>query len=444
MTPCPEPGAQTGSSSRVVCARACVIVLIGVLAFSSGIECGFAGRPDSTKPQKDSPPSHSAPTPVLSWDNGMHLRSRDGKAQAEIGGEIQIDGRFFADSPPSHGIPSLLLRRGRLVVIGSGFNRLSLRVTAESRKNGPFTLRDAYVDIGISKQMWIRIGKGKSGIGLERMQSNRYLMLAERALPSGLIPDRDIGVQLYGNILRNRVAYMGGLFRGVPDGGNSETSTNHGADGEFRVFTYPFRGMQSSIFRGLGAGIGGSAGRTRGTLPTFTTAGLAQFFSYRRGAIADGVRTRISPQADFYRRRLGVLAEYAISAQEVRLGNVVRRVSDTAWQASASFVLTGENASYSGVVPAHAFNPANHHWGAFEVAGRLDSLRVGPSAFPLLAEPSAAARKASGFGAGLNWYPQRYVKVVFNYVRTGFAGGAIGGNRPTENAFITRLQFSYY
>ena len=269
-------------------------------------------------------------------------------------------------------------------------------------------------------------------------------MLTERALVTDLIPDRDIGIQLHGNLLGNRATYMGGWFRGVPDGGSSENRVNHGADAEYRVFMYPFRGWHASPLAGLGIGIGGSAGTEQGTLPSFTTAGLAQFFRYRPSALADGERARISPQADYYWRRVGVMAEYAFSAQDVRLGDAARRIANTAWQASASYVLTGENASYSGVIPAHALNPSEHYWGAFEVAGRLNSLEVDPSAYPILADPRSAARKAGGYQLGLNWYPQRYVKFVFDYARTRFIGGATSGDRPTENAFIIRVQLNYY
>ncbi len=330
------------------------------------------------------------------------------------------------------------------MVIGSGFDRLGVRVMAESQKDGSFTLRDAYVNVGINKRMRFRIGKTKSAIGLERSQSNRYLMFAERAFPSSLTPDRDLGIQLYGDLLGGRVTYMSGIFHGVPDGGSLENSTNHGADAEFRIFTHPFRGTNTPHFAGLGFGIGGSAGTERGSLPSFTTAGLARFFLYRPGAMADGERTRISPQADYYWRRLGVIAEYVLSAQDVRLGNAVRRVNNAAWQTSGVFVLTGENASSSGVMPFHAFNPGVHHWGALELAGRFNSLRVDPSAFPLFANPSTAAQKADGFQAGLNWYPQKNFKLVFNYAQTKFVGGAEAGNRPTEKAFIMRLQFNYY
>ncbi len=440
----PEPANKANEGLRGLLFRPCACLLIGLFVFISGIEYSFAQDSDSGKSKVDSAPSPSASNRVVSWNNGLRIRSRDGNSQVEIGGMLQLDDREFFGPEPSQNLPDFILRRGRIVVLGTALKRLGFRFTVESQKDGPMVLRDAYLDLGVSEGVHIRTGKFKSPLGLERLQEPRNLTFTERSLLTNLIPDRDLGIMLHGDVLTKRLTYMGGLFRGVPDGGNSETSSNHGADGEFRVFTYPFRDTPTSLLGGLGLGIGGSAGNEEGTLPSFKTPGLAQFLSYRKDAVADGERTRISPQADYYWRQLGMMAEYALSAQDVRLGDVLRRVSNTAWETTVSFVLTGENASYTGVTPAHTLNPANQHWGALEVAGRLNSLRVDPNAFPLLADPATAAQKASGFAAGLNWYPQKYFKIMFNYAQTKFVGGALAGNRPTEKAFIVLFQFSCY
>ena len=45
---------------------------------------------------------------------------------------------------------------------------------------------------------------------------------------------------------------------------------------------------------------------------------------------------------------------------------------------------------------------------------------------------------------GVNWYLNRYVKLVLNYERTEFDGGsATRGDRPTEGVILTRMQLSY-
>ena len=97
------------------------------------------------------------------------------------------------------------------------------------------------------------------------------------------------------------------------------------------------------------------------------------FFKYRTDAIADGQATRFSPQAYYSYGSFGLLTEYITSSQEVGLGNDSDKLTNTGWQIAASYVLTGEAASYKSVVPKQNFNPAANTWGAFEVVGRVRS-----------------------------------------------------------------------
>jgi len=108
-----------------------------------------------------------------------------------------------------------------------------------------------------------------------------------------------------------------------------------------------------------------------------------------------------------------------------------------------TYVLSGENASYSGVVPKRSLDPRARTWGAFEVATRYSELNVDKNAFPLFANSSVSARKARAWAGGLNWYFNRNVKFVVNYEQTFFKEGGLVGNRQTEKAVMTRFQLAY-
>jgi phosphate-selective porin OprO/OprP len=172
-----------------------------------------------------------------------------------------------------------------------------------------------------------------------------------------------------------------------------------------------------------------------------------QFFGYRDDVLADGARLRWSPQAYFHRGRLGLLGENSSSRQHLlsTTSGIGADIDNRAWQISAVWVLTGEDATYQGVAkPNHPFALGEPGWGAFELVGRYGRLDIDDAAFPLFADPESAARTASSWGLGLNWYLTANFKLMANYTHTVFDGGAVdGADRPDENTLFTRAQLSF-
>ena len=287
-------------------------------------------------------------------------------------------------------------------------------------------------------------------MGLERLQSSAALSEIERALPSELAPNRDIGVQLQGEFANSEVSYAIGVFNGAVDGRDAAT-TNPDNDFEYagRLFFEPFKNDANAL-SGLGFGIGGSIGDKHGSgnnfLPRYRTPGQLQFFGYLTTVLADGQQTRFSPEGYYYRGGFGLLAEYIVSKQAVRVGAVREDISNKAWQTTASYVLTGEDTGYRGVLkPSRPFAPGkNGGWGAFELVGRYSVLEVDEAAFPLFANPSTSANQANSWTLGVNWYLNSNLKLVVNYLHTSFEGGAAAGaDRESEKALFSRLQVAF-
>jgi phosphate-selective porin OprO/OprP len=110
---------------------------------------------------------------------------------------------------------------------------------------------------------------------------------------------------------------------------------------------------------------------------------------------------------------------------------------------AASYVVTGEQASYKGVNPKRPFDPRNGAWGAVEIATRYSDLSVDKDAFPSFADPAVSARKARAWAAGVNWYLNKGVKIVLDYEQTKFDGGAAGADREDERVILSRFQIAY-
>jgi phosphate-selective porin OprO/OprP len=396
---------------------------------------------------QQSPPTEPAFT---AGKDGFSWKSADGDFALRLRGYFQLDGRFFSNETPS-GVDTFLLRRARPIFEATVFKIFDFRLMPDFGQ-GTTVLFDGYLEARFSPALKLRAGKFKPPVGLERLQSATDLMFPERAQPTNLVPNRDVGVQLAGDLADARVQYAVGVFNGVLDGGNGDADNNDAKDLDARLFFQPFV-MAKNAASGLGFGIAGSTGDQSGTvsapnLPSFRTGGQATFFSYRSDGsaagttFADGARRRLAPQATFYLGPFGLLAEYVSSRQEVRRGADSAELTNTAWQAATSWVIGGSN-SYRGVTPKKPFSGFGTGPGAFELALRYSRLEVDRDAFPVFANPASAARTARAWGFGLHWWANRNVRLMTSYEWTQFDGGAASGDRRDERVLITRFQIAF-
>ena len=442
----PHAGADTTTDSEIRALREQIAALDQKLRVLE--------RKQELKAEEDAAAAKSR-AKVAANDKGFTLGSADGANTFRPRVLIQADARLFLDDGGIPNNDTLVLRRARLGAEGT-FNKLFEYQFVGEFAGSSTSVLDANINLALDPRYQVRVGKFKSPVGLEQLQSDAWAFFTERAYPSQLVANRDLGVYLHGELAGGAISYGLGVFNGLGDGG-STTNADVDDEKEFaaRLFFTPFRNDEDSSLQGLGFGIGGSTTQTRGATGLtggYRTDGQQTFFRYRAGTIADGDVWRVSPQAYWYRGAVGVLGEYVVSVANPRVGaaGATTELKQTAWQLAAGYVLTGEDASYRGVVPGRAFDPGAKTWGAFEITARLANLSVDEDAFPLFADPAASAAEALTFGVGLNWYLSRSVRATFNYFQTDFsaAPGAppVPSNaviRQDERAFISRLQLTF-
>ncbi len=383
--------------------------------------------------------------PVLTVSpEGFNVKSKDSAFQLKFRGQIQTDARFYGNDDTSGVSNTFLLRRVRPTLEGTVFKYFDFRLMPDFG-GGTTALQDAWVNFKYWKAAQVRVGKFKSPIGIERLQSDPAGQFIETALSTNLVPNRDIGVDLNGELFNGVLTYDAGVFNGVADAGSADTDIHDDKEFVGRIFALPFKNTSHDLLNGLGFGIGGSAGSAHGSnLPTYRSGGQQTIFGYTPATgtvIADGERLRLAPQAYYYYGPLGLLGEWIETSQEVRKGIRSGKISQTGWQIASTYVLTGENAAYTGVIPRYAFNPSEGKWGAFELAGRFSGITIDDGAFPVFANPATSVNEAKAWDIGLNWYLNRNLKLMTHFEQTFYDGGsATKGNRKTENAFLSRLQ----
>ncbi|MGZ8717148.1 MAG: porin [Gaiellaceae bacterium] len=393
------------------------------------------------------------PAPVIgAGPDGFFLQSADKNFVIKLRGYTQLDSRFFlaeSDEDPTNQNDTFIFRRVRPIVEGTVGGWADFRIMPDFA-NSQLVLQDAYTNLRpFGPIAQLQIGKYKSPFGLERLQSATALTFIERGLPTNLVPNRDLGFQLWGNVGEGLLTYQLAVMNGVTDGGSGESDNNDGKDIIARLFGHPFVNTTTLPLQGLGLGVAATWGRETGTPSNYRTSGQQTFFSWASGTQLDNDRFRISPQAYWYWGPFGLFGEYVFTSTDVTRtvagGKVSAGPDADSWQLAASYVLTGENASYRGVTPRESFSPSKGTWGAFEVAARYDQLSIDEEVFEKgFANPSTSAREAQGATLGVNWYLNRFLKFGVNYEPSWFDGGAPdGGDRNAEDLVSTRFQLNY-
>ena len=390
---------------------------------------------------------------VAAGAGGFEIRSADSAFRVRIRGYLHADSRYYGDDDDNRGVDTFIVRRARPILEATFFKIFDFRIMSDFG-GGTAVVQDAYLDARFSKVFSLRAGKQKPPLGQERLASATDILFMERALPTALVPNRDVGVQVYGDPTP-WLTYQVGVFNGVIDGGSGDTDVADSKDVVGRLVFSPFKADSTSPLQTLAIGIGGSGGKDVGTaaapaLAQIRSGGQLVWFRYRTDGtapnttIADGSRSRVTTHGQYYLGQLGLQAEYVVSRQDVRRAADADEIEQQAWQVTGAWVLTGETATGRAIQPRTAFDPGKGAWGAFEIVARANSLSIDDAAFPVFANLDQAARKATAAGVGLNWYLNRNVKIVADYERTAFErGAAAGADRPDEHALFTRFQIAF-
>jgi phosphate-selective porin OprO/OprP len=381
----------------------------------------------------------SAATVASYGPDAISIESADGKFQFRFRPLVQVDARFFLDDG---GTNTFLLRRVRPVMDGTVFEYFDWRIVPELA--GTPRIDQAFANVRLFKEIQLRAGKLIAPVDFERNVDPTNNPFMEYSLTSNLMPDRDVGIELHGNILGETIVYEGGIFNGASDDQSLDTDNNDKKDLAGRLVVQPFQPTFVTALRKLGLGIAATHGTHVGALPVYHTSVGTTFFQYADGVTAGGTLRRLAPQAFFYLGPFGVYGQYVQSTQIVVAPGLSTRLNHDAWQLTGTFFITGEENSMTRVTPKHALDPRRLGFGAVELVGRIGELRIDEDAFTLqVADPNLSARKATNWGAGANWYLARNFKAMLDYEHTSFKGGSPAGDRPSESMILARIQAAY-
>jgi phosphate-selective porin OprO/OprP len=391
------------------------------------------------------------PGPVVSIGaSGFSIRSADTNFAITLRGLLQLD-TVWSDA--EDGDDGFLVRRARPILDGTVFRDFDFRVAYEfAASSNP--LRDAWLNYRYSPAAQVRVGKMKGPGNLERWQAAANNPFIERSLASLLWPVREVGLMFHGELWPGDEAaarslpasgllnYGVGVFNGAGDArtaANADFDSAKSAGG--MLFVHPFLKAGPKALQKLGFSVSGTYGRTEGTL------GLPDEFEYAADVVADGIQWRAGPGAYWYWGAFGLIGEYSFSSQRLAretppLGSI--RADNQAWSLTATWLLTGENATFRTLTPRKDFNPREGGWGAWQVVVRYAWLDLDDDLFPDYADSAQLPTRIANWGVGLNWYLNRLIRASINYNHFDYRGGRSGSvDGVGENNFHTRVQLAF-
>ena len=399
--------------------------------------------------------------------NGFSFNSADTNFVLQIHSVLQFDSRTYFHDDGAKGVDGFLLRRARPIISGTVDRDFDYNFTPDFG-GSQVQIFDAYTVYRNSPSFQVQAGKFKPPVGLEALQADVNTSFNERSLATDLVPNRDLGLALKGDLYGGVASYTVGFFNGASDYNSTVTNTfsQNSKAVDARVFFQPWKNSDENALRGFGFGVAGSyeddqpaTNAATGLTPGYTTDGQQRFFTYNKNVFATGVHWRLTPQSYYYYGPFGLLGEYVISDQHVSNDSVGGSrnvdVHNTAWEISGSWLLTGEDASYNGISPRQNFDPRLGQWGAWQLVARYANLNVDDNVFKgatvntSLANPTTSADGAQAWAVGLNWYLNKNIRANVSYSHTTFSSDAgnkfAAGSVPaqSENVLFTRIQLAF-
>src|ERR1051325_8589976 len=380
------------------------------------------------------PPAGTTPPFVIQSDNGDN--------RLQLGTVVQADARFAIDDTQHHVTDTFMLRRLRLQLQGRVARYFDFYVNLDFA-GAVVNVRDAYLDTVFSPAFRVRAGKAKAPFSFDRSIRAGSILFGERGLVTTVAPDRDIGVQVLGDLAGARLSYAVALTNGVIDGGSADADSNDNKDVTARSVARQWSRAPRNPLSGLALAVAVNTGSHGSALPSFASAGARQtFFSYA-GAVETGSRSRGAPPAIYYHGPFGGYTEFVRSRGTIAKNGVAGDIDHDAWEMVGSWVLTGESAVPDSIVrPRVNFDAPSGHYRALQVQARVERLAVSRAAITRGLAAPGSSRTADAWTAGLSWYLNPYVKCHFGFTRTVFDGDP-SGPRRAENVLLGRAQLAF-
>ncbi|MEH6549939.1 MAG: porin [Pseudomonadales bacterium] len=373
------------------------------------------------------------------WDwSTLRFTGRYGLTRFKFGGRLAVDaGILNQDDSLDEAYPGLEnntdLRSAQLILSGNFGPSIfyKLQYEAGSLNDG---LKDAYVVLqNVPYLNNLRIGQGKEPFSLEYLTSFKFLTFMERSLPTALGAGRNWGIMTYNTALNQKMTWAVGLFAQSSKWGDVTIDTGEGVDISTRITGIPYENMESNTHIHIGINLllrKNTDGMQITTLPetqltsiTYIDTGVLD----SDAAINSGIELAI---------RRGPYSLQAEANQSRISLNDGTENTYRGYYLLGSYFITGEfrrynrgAATFAQVIPLKPLGQGG--WGAWEFAARLSSMDLNSGEY--------RGGKETNITLGLNWYLNKDVRVMLNYINSNIDSQASGRMHNIQ----TRIQYTF-
>jgi phosphate-selective porin OprO/OprP len=360
--------------------------------------------------------------PKIETAGKLKVSSQDGEFSWGLIGRVMVDYNMASSDDSKIGDDSVFIRRGRLGMEGAMWKHWIWKYEMDFAEDGVST-KDAYLGYK-SGNWWIKTGQSHIPYGLATMSSSKYMTFIERPLLADgtLQVARQLGVAGFIKDQNGRWTFHTGVFGGAV-GGNIAAGFDDEVNVAARGTFVPLMKDKNHLLT-VGAGvwyrdmvdrpltIGQDPGIIR-IAPNFQSAA----FGNQAGATAVDDTLGFNIEGAVVYGPFGLKSEYShMTVNSERSG--VSDVDLDGYYAEASYFLTGESLNYDtgkaqfgSVAPKGIVGKGGI--GAWQVAVRYDVLNLNDAVDAL---GVGAGGDQSAFTAGLNWYVNKNMRFMLNYV----------------------------
>lgn len=419
-------------------------IVIGLLALMGCIDTALAADAGAPAPPLPRFAQFNAGIPGVTLDErGITVKSADDTVRFRIGGRLQLDPAFGGTRPRiADGFGSNIeVRRAWIETYLTINNAIELAFQYDLNTDRT-PIQDAAIGYHGIKGLVVSLGNFKEPFSLQQLISDNNTTFVERALPDALVPARNTGFAVAG--YGDRWTLTGGIF-----GGNINTGVELGGIAGTVRATYAPILSDTEV---LHFGVAGSFRSYDENDRSVSFSSKPEAFVFQTSLInTSTIRNaadlaRFGAEAAYQNGPFRVQAEY-IRADVGRSGGF-SGASFEGGYVEGAWIINGKGRRYAvgtdygadlaifkGVQVGEAERVSRGGFGVFELAARYSILN--------LKDGGITGGVERDWTVGVNWYPDRNIRLMANYIRANADGSPAVGRRDID-ADIAEFRLQLY